>query len=140
MFEGAFGPAQTAEGVLANLVGDPGVELALVVEFEGRVVSVGGLKFKPAFPGAGWLHDLGTLPEYQGSGFGRFLSVRLLDAMVDRGYARAILDTHAYRVRALSLYFGLGFVPLFVHDRDPVEWELTLAELGRELKAPYGLR
>ena len=123
-----------AEAVTANVLGHPCFrpERVLVVECEGRVVGTAAAWTEPTDPGVGYLHMLGVLPEHQGKGIGKLLTVGAMRFSRNEGYETHRLVTDDWRDTAIRLYLDLGYVPLLTHPTHQSRWET----LGRRLNRP----
>jgi len=60
----------------------------------------------------GRVHWVAAVPEQQGKGLGRAMTVAVLHYFKAHGFARAFLDTESYRLPAIRLYLSLGFRPM----------------------------
>ena len=94
----------------------------LVVEVEGRIVAYsrsGPSRDEPADAGeAGEIYGFYVHPEHWGTGVGRQLMERVLEAMRERGLERVTLNVVEANTRARAFYERQGFVP----DRPASPW------------------
>jgi mycothiol synthase len=60
---------------------------------------------------SGYVHWVGTQPEYRGKGLAYILVARVLQDFVERGYTGAYLITQPFRHAAIKTYLKLGFTP-----------------------------
>ena len=49
----------------------------------------------------------------------------------DRGYKTAVLSTDDERIAALSLYYSLGFRPIYEHESHPARWEAVIKTIKK---------
>ncbi len=73
--------------------------------------------------GRGRVHWLAVRPAWQGRGGGRGLLVACLHRLRELGHERAFLITEAGRLRALRLYWRLGFRPELRSPSEQETWE-----------------
>ena len=59
----------------------------------------------------GWLHWVAVRREHQGLGLAKPLITRVLQAMKDLGYTRAVIPTQTTTWLACKVYLDLGFRP-----------------------------
>ena len=130
----AFGDQWGEERVRRVLVEAPDVEEIYVIAYQDRLVATASARVMPdVYPGSGYLHWVGTDPDYQGKGLGTLASIRVLHHFQDVGLREAVLETQTYRVRAVRAYLRLGFVPEY-HYGDPWEqlrWARVLSQVVR---------
>jgi putative NIF3 family GTP cyclohydrolase 1 type 2/RimJ/RimL family protein N-acetyltransferase len=78
----------------------------------------------------GMVHWVGVSNVERGSGLGKAVTLAALHRLRQRGFNRAMLDTHAWRLAAVAAYMRLGFRP-WPTDRAPQEvWDRVLADLA----------
>ena len=101
IMEKAFGIHFTFEANMKNWKGyNP--EKLMFLEKDGRdIASAAGFE-KEEFPGEGWLHMVGTVPEACGKGAGRAVVLAALHAMAADGFRSAVLSTDDERIPAIS--------------------------------------
>lgn len=85
--------------------------------------------------GYGRVHWVAIVPAQQGQGLARPLLTTVCNRLVERGHARAYLDTSTLRIPAINLYLSFGFVPLIQGDDDRQLW----AGIHDRLKYPVQL-
>lgn len=78
----------------------------------------------------GRVHWVACLKESRGLGLGRWVTLAVLRHLRDAGFARAMLDTQAFRLPAITLYRSLGFAPTPQDAEDEAIWQGVLAQLG----------
>lgn len=77
----------------------------------------------------GLVHYVGVVKAERGRGLGKGVSLAALHRLRDRGFARAALTTHAWRMAAVAGYLRLGFRP-WPNDKAPEGvWSQVLASL-----------
>lgn len=112
---------------LPGVYAEPAGSLYLAIH-EGIVVGCGALK--PIGEGVCELKRIYVLPGARGKGYGRDISVRLLDDAQAKGYKMAKLDTLSKLKPAIALYESLGFTHcaayVFNPEPDVVYMEIAL--------------
>lgn len=81
----------------------------------------------------GYVHMVGSLPEYKGKGLGYQVSLATLHQMRHEGKEQAVLQTDDFRLPAIVTYLKLGFVPEHSHPTHAQRWEDIAKELGRPI-------
>lgn len=88
--------------------------------------------------GAGTVHYVGVLPEFQGKRLGYWVTLAVLHRLAAEGFVRATLTTDDFRLPAIKTYLRLGFEPVLVHENQRERWPKVFAELGMpELTARF---
>jgi GNAT superfamily N-acetyltransferase len=104
---------------LAELPGDyvpPSGRLLLALAPE----PAGCVALRPFEPGVCEMKRLFVRPAWRGTGLGRILAQRIIDAGRDAGYERMRLDTLPTMAAARGLYESLGFVEIEAYRPNPV--------------------
>jgi len=82
--------------------------------------AVGIVGVKPLLPGTAEIKRLYVVPEARGSGLGRLLAERAIEAARALGYQRVRLDTHRPSMAAaIALYEALGFAEIAPYGANP---------------------
>lgn len=102
-----------------------------VVEHQGRIVGTASAWIDDAFPGAGYLHMVGVLPECRGLKIGAALVAATVGYSSAEGFARQVLKTDDWREAALRLYIDLGYYPVYADDTHPERWRILAEKLDR---------
>ncbi len=114
------------------LLDDPTVKKVFVIDYEGQVVATASVRYvEHRYPGAGYLHWVGTNPKHQGKKLGMIVSYAVLQAFREDGYPQAVLQTDDFRKSAIAIYLRMGFVPEHSHESHPERWQAVLTALGR---------
>ena len=79
----------------------------------------------------GYVHMVGTLPEWKGRGLGRLISLAVLHQMKREGKQDAVLHTDDFRLPAIHIYFSLGFEPEMNHESHELRWKQVYQELHK---------
>lgn len=124
----------TPESLRKNILSHPCFrpERILVLEHEGQVVGTSAAWVEPSDPGAGYLHMVGVLPEHQGKRLGKLLTLEAMRLSQQEGFSTLRLVTDDWRLAAIRVYLGLGYVPLLMHPTHRSRWEL----IGHRLDHP----
>jgi ribosomal protein S18 acetylase RimI-like enzyme len=93
---------------LPSMYGPPGGSLILA-QLHQRFVGCVGIRPLARVAGACEMKRLYVREEARGSGIGRLLAVRSIEAAREMGYQRMLLDTLGRMVAARALYAQLGF-------------------------------
>ncbi len=129
----AFSADWDADRVRSSLTRARDVESVYVVQANEQVVGTASARVDPvSFPGEGYLHWVGVLPEWQRRGLGRAVCVRVLQRFAEMGLTGAVLETDDHRLDAVRLYLRLGFRPANRNDGDQQRWEQVLRALGEQ--------
>ena len=80
----------------------------------------------------GNVHMVGVVAEHTGHKLGKWVSLAVLRYLRDNGFKCAKLDTDDFRIPAVKTYLNLGFIPVYVDDRQPERWQ----NLFQKLKLP----
>lgn len=77
----------------------------------------------------GQIHWVAIVPSVRGLGLGKPLLSAACDALRERGYRQAYLETNTRRVPALNLYLQYGFEPLPRDERERAAWRAIAPHL-----------
>lgn len=116
----------TPKSVHEALFADTTVKETLVIVDPAKeaLVATASVRLLPErFPNAGYLHWVGTHPLYQGKKLGKAVTLAVLHAFAQRGLTAAVLETQDFRLPAIRVYQGLGFLPEVAHESHGVRWE-----------------
>ncbi len=95
----------------------PDVRAVYAVIWRDRPVATAASRELPArFPGAGYLHWVGTDPTHGRRGLASALVTRVLRDFADRGDTAAVLETDDFRLPAIRTYLKFGFLPVYEVD------------------------
>jgi carbonic anhydrase len=113
------GVGECVVGFAAEIAGLPGryaepEGALLLASLDGLSAGCGGLR--KISPGVCEMKRLYVEPGTRGSGLGRALAVRLIEAGRERGYRSMRLDTLPWMESAIALYRSLGFTPIERYD------------------------
>ena len=53
------------------------------------------------------------------------------DSLRERGYKSVVLSTDDERIPALTLYYSLGFRPVYSHESHKARWEAVLPLIAK---------
>ena len=79
----------------------------------------------------GRVHWVATVPQEQGKGLGRAVTVAVLHYLKQHGFSRAFLETQPYRLPAIRLYLSLGFQPTPKDAEHEACWREVMEEVRR---------
>ena len=68
------------------------------------------------FKGYGRPHWIAVLPEFQGNGFGKAITIIVCNRLVSLGYEKAYLTTSTCRPIAIKMYKKIGFEIVSIED------------------------
>ena len=89
------------------------VDAVYVIVHEGVPVATASSRHDhERFPGTGYVHWVGALPEQSGRGLGSALMDQMLVDFRARGYRDAVLETDDFRLPAIRTYLKHGYVPV----------------------------
>jgi mycothiol synthase len=97
--------------VKIELTEAPDVHAVYVVTYESEMVATASSQLRAEHTTSGYVHWVGTHPEYRGKGLAYILVARVLQDFVERGYTSAYLITQPFRHAAIKTYLKLGFTP-----------------------------
>jgi putative acetyltransferase len=111
------------QGFVAELAGLPQPYVApagILLLARGGDVALGTVAVRRLDRTSAEIKRLYVAPEARGSGLGRALLLRAIEAACDLGYRRVRLDSHrATMGPAIALYLSLGFVEIAPYGPDP---------------------
>ncbi len=79
----------------------------------------------------GTVHMVGRVRDPSAKGSGKLATIAVLHRLRFEGLNKAVLQTYDFRLPAISVYLGLGFVPLLVHENQRQRWVDVFKNLGR---------
>ena len=77
----------------------------------------------------GMIHWVGASNTERGKGLGKAVTLAAMHRLRERGFARAFLNTHTWRLPAVAAYLSLGFAPWPVEGASQEVWDRTLADM-----------
>ncbi|MGI8868108.1 MAG: GNAT family N-acetyltransferase [Mycobacteriales bacterium] len=128
----AFEETWDVDRVDRDLLAPPDVVRTWVVEDDSadRLLATASERLLPErYPGAGYLHWVGTSPQARGHGFGALVVRACLAGFADRGLGRCVLETDDFRLPAVALYLKLGFIPEYRNHEEQVAWSMVLPQV-----------
>lgn len=110
----AFAECWDEARVRCELTAAPDVRAVYVVSWGDRPVATAASRAFPArFPGAGYVHWVGTDPAHRRRGLASALVACVLRDFMKRGEAAAVLETDDFRLPAIRTYLKFGFLPVY---------------------------
>lgn len=130
LIERAFGNHYSFEKVIRN-GGGYQPEYVLYLSSAGKDIATTTAVEKEIFPNEGWLRMVGVDPEARGHGAGHLIVLAALHCLAARGYKTAVLSTDDERIPAISLYYSLGFRPIYNHESHEKRWADVLLKIKK---------
>ena len=109
-------------------------DYVIYAEKDGRLIATASAVENPAYPGEGWFRMVGAHRNARGLGAGRLVCLAALHSLRERGYKSALLSTDDERIPALTLYYSLGFRPVYAHKSHKARWEAILPKITKKNK------
>ena len=106
-------------------------EYVFYAEKDGRQLATATAVENPAYPGEGWFRMIGAHQSARGLGAGRAVCLAALHSLKKRGYKSVVLSTDDERIPAISLYYSLGFRPVYSHESHTARWEKILPQIRK---------
>ena len=128
LIERAFGQHYSFDDFIRN-GGDYKPEHVLYLSKDGKDIATTTAVEKESFPGEGWFRMVGVDPDSRGIGAGKLIALAALHSLAERGYKTVVLSTDDDRIPAISLYYRLGFRPIFTHESHTKRWEKIMPQL-----------
>jgi len=122
---------QGFEAELADLPGDYAGERGALLIARSGAEAAGCIALRPFDAETGEIKRLYVRPAFRGTGLGKNLSLRVLEAARQAGYRRLVLDTLKRMESAVCLYEGLGFRPIPAYYVNPMKGALYFELLIR---------
>lgn len=83
----------------------------------------------------GMIHWVGVADRERGKGLGKAITLAALHRLKERGFTRALLGTHPWRVQAIAAYLRLGFKPWPTAYAPQAVWDEVLRDLDEWRKS-----
>lgn len=100
--------------VRRELTEAPDVDATFVAAWQGTAVATASSRWLPdRFPGAGYVHWVGTDPEHKRRGLAGALLGAAFAHFAKVGRTHAVLETEDHRLPALHSYLRMGFTPVY---------------------------
>lgn len=128
----SFDESWDVERVRRELTQAQDVVATYVVAHDGIPVATASSRWVPErFPGAGYVHWVGTHPDHTRRGLAAALLVELLRHFREVGRSEAVLETDDHRHPAIRSYLRLGFTPVYEVDGSDhrVRWSAIFQQL-----------
>ena len=122
---------QGFEAELAGLPGDYAGERGALFIARAGLEAAGCIALRPFDATTGEIKRLYVRPAFRGTGLGKKLALRTLDAARKAGYRRLVLDTLDRMESAVKLYGSLGFRPIPAYYVNPMKGALYFELLMR---------
>jgi len=101
----------------------------IVTDSDG-VVAVASERLLPTtYPGAGYVHYVGTRRRARGHRLGAVVTAQCLSGFARRGLESAVLETDDFRAPAVVTYLRLGFVPSYRSVEEQKAWSVLFPTL-----------
>jgi mycothiol synthase len=128
----AFEEPWDAERANKELIQAPDVHAVFVVRHQGQMVATASSQLRAhRSPTSGYVHWVGTHPDYRGQRLAYGLVAKVLEDFVIRGYQDAYLETQPFRLAAIKTYLRLGFIP--VYNIEGQDFQDVWSEVFRKL-------
>ena len=128
LIESAFGMRFSFEDFIVK-GGGYMPEYVLYLSENGKAIATATAIENEKYPGEGWFRRVGVDPDSRGKGAGRLICLAALHSLAARGYKTALLSTDDERIPAISLYYSLGFRPVYSHESHEERWKKILPEI-----------
>ena len=110
----AFDETWDAERTNKELLQAPDVHAVYGVMQQGKMVATASSQIRAHRSlTSGYVHWVGTHPDYRGKRLAYALVAKVLQDFVERGYEDAYLETQPFRLPAIKTYLRLGFIPVY---------------------------
>jgi mycothiol synthase len=115
----------------------PDVHAVYVVMCQDKMVATASSQLRAhRSPTSGYVHWVGTHPDFRGQRLAYALVAKVLQDFVVRGYQDAYLETQPYRLPAIKTYLRLGFIP--VYEFEGQDFQAVWSEIFQNLlRAEY---
>ena len=131
LIEKAFGNHFSFEKTIVTGGGEYKNEYVLYISKDGKDIATATAVEKDWVPGEGWFRMIASDPDARGLGAGRLVCLAALHSLAARGYKTAVLSTDDDRIPALSLYYSLGFRPIFTHESHEERWKKVMEKIRK---------
>jgi mycothiol synthase len=127
----AFGEEWDLDMVRRRLLEAESVRAVYVIDdAEGLPVATASARLGLSeYPGSGYLHWVGALPEAAGRGLGYQITLAVLHDFAGRGLTDSVLETDDGRLPAIATYLKCGYVPESREAVDDERWKAVAAAL-----------
>lgn len=128
----------SADRARVELLDEPSVVEVLVIDGEQGLLATASARYVDRFPGAGYVHWVGTEPQARGRELGRAVVLAVLGRFREDGMSAAVLETDDDRLPAIAAYLGLGFVPAYAEPGHEARWSAVFFNLAAHRRRARG--
>ena len=98
-----------------------------IVDSAGQIAGTATGWLKPEH---GYVHMVGMRTDFRGKGLAKPLNAAVVKYLLEKGCDRIVLDTDDFRIPAIKVYLGLGFVPVLQDVDMRARWVAVMRALG----------
>jgi len=141
VMDGAIGKDWTAEKFNNSMLGLPGLcpegIFYVVNDKHEAVATASGVLNNAGITGTGQLHMVAVGAAHRGLKLGAPISAKAINYLYSKGMDRIMLTTDDFRIPAVKVYLGLGFIPVLHDETMHGRWIAVAEQIGRTILPAY---